>query len=56
MLVVCPIQPYPTLPHPSQVLAYPGVDASRTTSNDMIEIMGDLGIEAVRWGERASIG
>ena len=31
-----------------QVLAHPGVDASRTISNDLIEIINDLGIEAVR--------
>lgn len=31
-----------------QVLAYPGVDHTRTTSNDLVEIIKDLGIEAVR--------
>ena len=31
-----------------QVLAHPGVDATRTMSNDLIEIINDLGIEAVR--------
>ncbi len=31
-----------------QVLAQPSVDSSRTSSNDLIEIMNDLGIEAVR--------
>jgi DNA-directed RNA polymerase II subunit RPB1 len=31
-----------------QVLAHPGVDASRTVSNDLIEIINDLGIEAAR--------
>lgn len=31
-----------------QVLAYPGVDHTRTTSNDLIEIIEVLGIEAVR--------
>jgi DNA-directed RNA polymerase II subunit RPB1 len=30
------------------VLAYPGVDHTRTTSNDLVEIIKDLGIEAVR--------
>ena len=29
-------------------LSYPGVDATRTTSNDLIEILRDLGIEATR--------
>jgi hypothetical protein len=31
-----------------QVLAQPNVDSTRTSSNDLIEIMNDLGIEAVR--------
>ncbi|GBF99636.1 DNA-directed RNA polymerase II subunit 1-like, partial [Raphidocelis subcapitata] len=31
-----------------QVLAHPGVDATRTMSNDLVEIINDLGIEAVR--------
>jgi len=31
-----------------QVLSYPGVDPTRTMSNDLVEIINDLGIEAVR--------
>ena len=30
------------------MLAHPGVDATRTMSNDLVEIINDLGIEAVR--------
>jgi DNA-directed RNA polymerase II subunit RPB1 len=32
----------------SQVLPQPGVDPSRTMSNDLIEIIQDLGVEACR--------
>ncbi len=31
-----------------QVLSFPGVDHTRTTSNHLIEVIGDLGIEAAR--------
>jgi hypothetical protein len=38
----------PTTPQTQKVLSYPGVDPTRTVSNDLVEIINDLGIEAVR--------
>ena len=45
----CPHTPITPTPTPTrQVLSHPGVDPCRTMSNDLIEIINELGIEAAR--------